>query len=149
VKKISLLLLVVAVAFGVGDTVGQAGSEEDAIKKAALDYCEGWYAGDAERMESCLHPQLAKRVVRRDPESGRVTLVNMSALELVQATRKGWGAKVPKEGQQKDIEILDVFGNVASVRATMSGWIDYMHLAKWNGRWVIVNVLWEPKPEEG
>jgi hypothetical protein len=124
VKKISLLLLVVAVAFGVGDTVGQAGSEEDAIKKA-------------------------KRVVRRDPESGRVTLVNMSALELVQATRKGWGAKVPKEGQQKDIEILDVFGNVASVRATMSGWIDYMHLAKWNGRWVIVNVLWEPKPEEG
>jgi hypothetical protein len=29
----------------------------------------------------------------------------------------------------------------------MSGWIDYMHMAKWNGRWVIVNVLWELKPQ--
>jgi hypothetical protein len=24
---------------------------------------------------------------------------------------------------------------------------DYLHLALWNGRWVIVNVLWEPRPE--
>ena len=148
-KRICVLLFAIIVTFGVGDTAVQAGSEEDAIKKAALDYCEGWYAGDAERMESCLHPQLAKRVVRRDPESGHVRLVNMSGLELVQATRKGWGTKTPVEAQQKDIEILDVYGNVASVRATMSGWIDYMHLAKWNGRWVIVNVLWELKPEEG
>jgi hypothetical protein len=29
----------------------------------------------------------------------------------------------------------------------MSGWIDYMHMARWNGRWVIVNVLWELKPQ--
>jgi hypothetical protein len=27
----------------------------------------------------------------------------------------------------------------------MSGWIDYMHMAKWNGQWKIVNVLWELK----
>ena len=26
-----------------------------------------------------------------------------------------------------------------------SDWIDYLHVAKWNGRWVIVNVLWELK----
>jgi hypothetical protein len=29
----------------------------------------------------------------------------------------------------------------------MSDWIDYMHMARWNNRWVIVNVLWELKPE--
>jgi hypothetical protein len=46
---------------------------------------------------------------------------------------------------QRDVVIFDIFRNVASVRATMSGWIDYLHIAKWNGRWVIVNVLWELK----
>jgi hypothetical protein len=46
---------------------------------------------------------------------------------------------------QKDVRILDIFENAASVRATMSGWVDYMHMARWNGRWVIVNVLWELK----
>lgn len=53
-----------------------------------------------------------------------------------------------KENQQKDITILDVFENAASVKAIMSGWIDYMHMAKINGRWAIVNVLWELKPRQ-
>ena len=43
---------------------------------------------------------------------------------------------------------MDIYGNVASVKATMSGWIDYMHIAKSDGKWVIVNVLWEVKPDE-
>ena len=29
------------------------------------------------------------------------------------------------------------------VIVVMSGWIDYLQLVKWNGRWVILNVLWE------
>ena len=46
-----------------------------------------------------------------------------------------------------DRRILDLFGNSAIARAEMSSWIDYMHLAKWNGEWKIVNVLWELKPQ--
>ncbi|HXQ37945.1 MAG TPA: nuclear transport factor 2 family protein, partial [Anaerolineales bacterium] len=64
---------------------------------------------------------------------------------LVQGVKRGGGKDTPKEKQQKDITILDVFENAASVKAVMSGWIDYMHMAKVNGRWVIVNVLWELK----
>src|SRR5262245_51395748 len=33
-----------------------------AIKQVALDYAEGWYDGDAERMQMALHPELAKRI---------------------------------------------------------------------------------------
>ena len=29
----------------------------------------------------------------------------------------------------------------------MADWIDYLQIAKVDGRWVIVNVLWESKPE--
>jgi hypothetical protein len=29
----------------------------------------------------------------------------------------------------------------------MADWIDYIQMAKVDGRWVIVNVLWERKPE--
>src|SRR3712207_8578393 len=42
---------------------------------------------------------------------------------------------------------LDVYGNAATVKAVASDWIDYLHLGKVNGWWVIVNVLWEMKPE--
>ena len=34
---------------------------EVAIRTAIMDYVEGWYEGDAERMNRCLHPRLAKR----------------------------------------------------------------------------------------
>lgn len=115
------------------------------IRQAALDYVEGWYEGSAERMERSLHPELAKRIVMT--RDGRSSLGQMSALTLIGNVRKGGGTKTPKEQQQKDITILDVFGNAASVKLVASGWIDYLHVAKYEGRWVIVNVLWELKPQ--
>ena len=122
-------------------------ADKQAITQTALDYVEGWYEGNAERMERALHPDLAKRVVFTD-ERGRSRLEQMSAMGLVQGVKRGGGKDTPKEKQQKDITILDVFENAASVKAVMSGWIDYMHMAKVNGHWVIVNVLWELKRKQ-
>jgi hypothetical protein len=121
--------------------------ESAAIRATALDYVEGWYTADAARMERALHPDLAKRIVNTNPQNGRNSLGHQSAMTLVQSTRNGGGKNTPPAQMQKDVVILDVFQNTASVRATMSGWIDYMHMAKWNGRWVIVNVLWEEKAQ--
>jgi len=124
----------------------QPSSEAAAIKQTALDYIEGWYEGNAERMEKALHPDLAKRIVRTNPQNSRSSLGQMSAMSLVQGTRSGGGKETPKDKQQKDVTILDVFENAASVKVVASEWIDYLHIAKFNGRWVIVNVLWELKP---
>ncbi|MCA1557765.1 MAG: nuclear transport factor 2 family protein [Acidobacteria bacterium] len=126
----------------------QTSADSAAIKQAALDYIEGWYEGNAERMERALHPELAKRIVRTDPKSGRSRLDQMSALSLVQGVRTGVGKNTPKEKQQKDVTILDVYENASSVKVIASDWVDYLHLARYNGRWVIVNVLWELKPKE-
>ncbi len=123
-------------------------ADSAAIRATALDYVEGWYEGNAERMERCLHTELAKRIIVTDKESGRDRLEQMGALRLVQAVKRGGGTRTPAEKQIKKVEILDVDGDIASVKAEMSGWIDYMHIGKWDGRWVIVNVLWEMKPKD-
>jgi len=123
----------------------QTPSDADLIKQTALDYIEGWYEGNAERMERALHPELAKRIVRTD-DHGRSNLGQMGALTLITFTRGGGGKNTPKEKQQKDVTVLDIFGNAASAKIVASDWVDYLQLAKWNGRWVIVNVLWELKP---
>jgi putative lumazine-binding protein len=136
-------LIVIALA---SQAHAQSASDSDLIKQTALDYIEGWYEGNAERMERALHPELAKRIVRAD-QRGRSNLGQMSAMTLVQGTRMGGGKDTPKEKQQKDVTVLDIFGNAASAKIIASEWVDYLHLAKWNGRWVIVNVLWELKPQ--
>jgi hypothetical protein len=124
----------------------QSPADSAAIRAAALDYVEGWYSGDADRMERALHPELAKRIVRTD-QQGRSRLDSMGAMRLVQYTRGRKDKPTPAGEQVKKVTILDIFGNVASVRGDMAEWIDYMHLAKSDGRWVIVNVLWEFKPQ--
>ena len=124
-------------------------SEADlaAIKQTALDYIEGYYEGNAERMERALHPELAKRIVITDQKSGRSRLDQMGAMTLVMGTRAQASRPTPKDKRQNDVTVLDVFENAASVKIVASSWIDYLHVAKFNGRWVIVNVLWELKPQ--
>src|SRR5436305_14632705 len=141
------LLAVIALLSSAPMAKAQSAADAEAIKQTALDYIEGWYEGNAERMERALHPELAKRIVRTNKE-GMSNLGQMSAMTLVQGTKAGYGKKIPKEKQQKDVTILDVFENAASVKVVASDWVDYLQMAKWNGRWVIVNVLWELKPKE-
>jgi hypothetical protein len=125
----------------------QTATDSSAIRAAALDYVEGWYDGNPERMTRAVHPELVKRIVVSDTTTKRSVLQNMGATALVNGTRHGWGKETPKDRQQKDVTILDIYGNAASAKAVMADWIDYLQLAKVDGRWVIVNVLWERKPE--
>lgn len=120
----------------------QAAGDSSAIRQAALDYIEGYYEGDGARMERALHPELAKRIVRTN-EQGRSQLGQMSAMSLVLGTRAGGGKDTPTSERRKDVTIFDIYQDAASAKIYASGWVDYLHLAKWNGRWVIVNVLWE------
>lgn len=123
----------------------QTDADREAIKRTALNYAEGWYEGNADKMESALHPDLAKRIARTN-DKGQTRLDQMTAMSLVQGTRGGYGKQTPKEEQQKDVTVLDVTGGAATVKLEMRDWVDYMHIARSNGKWVIVNVLWEMKP---
>lgn len=137
---------IVIAVFAIGG-FAQTDADRDAIKRAALNYAEGWYEGNADKMESALSPDLAKRIVRTN-DRGQSNLGQMTAMSLVQGTRSGYGKQTPKDEQQKDVTIFDVFGSAATVKLEMRDWIDYLHVGKFNGKWVIINVLWETKPKK-
>ncbi len=124
---------------------GTSSEEEKAIKQTVLNYLEAWYQGEPERGVQSLHPDLAKRIVLTHQESGGDTLDNMSAARLAERWGSGDGKATPRENQKKEVTVLDVYGGMASVKLEAAAWVDYMHLAKVNGRWVIVNILWERK----
>jgi len=137
-------MMILALMIGI-QTNSFAQQDSADIRKTALNYIEGWYEGNPERMERALHPELAKRIVSTDKQSGKSRLGQMSALTLINGTKSGGGKDTPPEKQQKDVTILDIYRGAASVKVFASDWIDYLHMAKWNGEWRIVNVLWEVK----
>lgn len=144
----AILALITAVGIiNATSASAQTAADSSAIVATALDYIDGFYTSDAERMERALHPELAKRIVG-DPAGPESRLQNMTAEQLVQATASRGAAGIPEDARREDVSILDIYNNMASVRIDAGLWIDYLHVARWNGEWKIVNVLWEMAPRD-
>jgi hypothetical protein len=143
-RLFSVVLTVMALAATQRPALAQTAADSAAIRHTALDYIDGWYSGDAARMEGALHSHLAKRLVYTD-QHGQSRLVDLTAEELIQSTRAGTG-KIPREQWRDSVTVLSVFGNDAVVRIDATTWVDFLEEIKWNGSWKIVNVIWENRP---
>lgn len=140
-------LVVLSSTIHVTSLHAQTAADSAAIVATALDYIDGFYTSDAARMERALHPELAKRIVG-NPAGPESSLQNMTAEQLVEVTAGGGADRIPDEARREDVRILDIYNNMASVRIDAGLWIDYLHVARWNGDWKIVNVLWEMAPPQ-
>ncbi len=126
-------------------SVSQATTEDiQAITETSRDYVEGWFTANEERMRRCLHPDLVKRTIMRDPKRGIWELRRpLDAQMMVALTQEGGGSDAPESERTYEITILDVFRHIATVKVLSHPYMDYLHIAKINDRWLIVNVLWE------
>ena len=121
----------------------------EAITAVARDFIEAWYAADSDRMKRSLHPDLVKRSLFRDPMHGALRLRRPAdASMMVEFTREGGGSETPKRDQTYELSILDTFRHIASVKVESHQFMDYLHIAKIEDAWVIVNDLWELKEGE-
>jgi hypothetical protein len=124
-----------------------ANTDDDraAVERAALDYIEGAYSGDAERMTRALHPELTKVLPMRHPQTGNLFLVGMGASQLIEGVRARLGT-VPEGERDIEVTLHDVERDLAAVKVYSVRYIDHLQLAKVNGEWRIVNVLWVMNP---
>ncbi len=116
------------------------------VETAALDYIEGAYSGDAERMEGALHPELNKVLLDRHRQTGEQYLYKMGASNLIEGARAGLG-KLDEDARDIEVEIYDISKGIAAVKVSSALYIDHLQLAKVNGEWKIINVLWVPNPD--
>ena len=118
-------------------------SDLDSIRAAAMDYAEGWYTGDAVRMERALHASLMKRTIIRDDQGGWTVNSPSTFDAMVSWTDEGGGTAWQGE-ESYEVQVLDVFRDIASVRCLSPEYVDLLHLARFGADgWKIVNVLWQ------
>lgn len=122
---------------------GQTHTENEAIDAVARDYAEGWYTGDAERMARALHPTFVKRTLAQNGSGSWIIGRTRTWDAMVQMTQDGVGLEF--EGEHVfEIQVLDVFRDIATVRCLSAEYVDYLHLARLGADgWKIVNVLWQ------
>lgn len=142
-RKITLAVAVLfTVCFIFADSGNDMTEDREAVEKAALDYIEGWYEGDVDRMKGCLHPDLQKREIYTVSQTGKSSFHLHSASTLIEGTRIGRGKSIPEKEREIEITIFDVSKNIASVRANSKLSTEYLHIVKYNGKWLVIDVLW-------
>jgi hypothetical protein len=112
-----------------------------AIEGCLLDYFDGWFDGDAVRMDRALHDGLAKHALAQDASrSDRLDLTTKA--EMVEATRHGLGRGRDLPDRAIRIEIASVSGDIASVVVHSAVYVEYALLARTSEGWRITSTRW-------
>jgi hypothetical protein len=112
-----------------------------AIRDRLLDYFEGWFDGDAARMDRALHPGLAKHALGQD--AGRSGTLDVTTKdEMVEATARGMGRNRDVSDRAIRIDITGVSGNIASATVHSAVYVEYALLARTMDGWRITGTLW-------
>jgi hypothetical protein len=112
------------------------GTEREAITQAALDYFEGWFDGDVERIDRALHPDLVKR---RAGDDVAITTKD----RMLELTAAGAGAEDAFD-RRLEVDVVEVHGDIATVIVRSAVYREYLHLVRTREGWKIANALWRP-----
>ena len=116
-----------------------ASSDANAVRAVARDYIEGWYAGDAARMERSLHDDLVKRTPVSAGASPGTGLRLVSKDRMVQLTSAGGGREVVDP--MIEVFVDDVSDDISCARTVCADFVDYLHLVRTPGGWKIANII--------
>src|SRR5918995_2688821 len=120
-------------------------ADRDAVHQAALDYVEGIYNVQPERIQRSVHPSLVKRGFYKKDASTPYVEMPMTYEQLVKLAGD-WNKEGKRDTKIKEVAVLDVLDQTATAKVTAMWGIDYMLLAKYDGQWKIVQILWQSHP---
>jgi hypothetical protein len=137
-KLILLFVFFIAVKF-------LTAQDKAGIEKACLNYIEGFYEGDTSKLVAALKPSLYKYGYWKNKDTGIYGPDGQMTYQQAIDYAKGVMAKknFPKADAPKKVEVLDVMNTIAAAKVTAWWGVDYILLAKQNGKWMIDQVLWE------
>ena len=130
-------------------TANPTDADREGVRKAGLNYVEGFYEGDPEKLKNALQPTMFKYGYGYDKKKGEFGKGGQMKFEEALGYAK-WVAdnkKYPKADAPKKVEVLDVVNHIAAVKITAWWGIDYMLLSRKGDKWMIEQVLWSGIPD--
>ena len=131
-------------ALGLSFTANAQSNDEAAVREAAMNYLRGFYYGETELLDKALSPELKKLGWGSRRENGERSGPHHMTRERALAYEHH---EELSESAHKKVIVFEVLDKVASVKVEAVWGIDYMHLAKNEGKWQIYNVIWQSWPD--
>jgi hypothetical protein len=127
----------------------QSADDREGVRRAALDYLEGFYEGDSTKHVRSIRPEVYKYGFWIPRDSTKYSGEQMKWPEFhdftrrVRERRNFAPATAPKE-----VVVLDVLDQIANAKVTAWWGVDYLLMAKYDGKWMITHVLWQTPPKK-
>jgi hypothetical protein len=137
---ITMILAVPAVG------LAQKSTDTEAVRQAALNYVTAVYESRPELIEQSVHQQLTKHGFMRQSD-GTYKQGQMTYAQLLDVARN-WNKDRKRDTSIKEVQVLDVLDQTATAKIRASWGIDYMQLAKFDGTWKIINIVWQTPPPQ-
>ena len=125
-----------------------ATSDREAVRQAALDYVDGIYNVKPELIERSVHPTLVKRGFYKKDAATPYAEMPMTYEQLVKLAGN-WNKDGKRDTTIKEVAVLEVLDQTAVAKVTAMWGIDYLLLGKYDGKWKIVQILWQSHPPKG
>ena len=127
---------------------GQATTDErDKVRRAVLDYVEGFYEGDTAKMVRSIRADVHKYGFFIPRDSSRYQGERMAWPEfLAYANRVKANKRFAPVNAPKEVTVFEVLDQTATAKLTAYWGVDYLLLAKYDGKWMITHVLWQTPP---
>ena len=122
-------------------------AERDAVRRAALDYLEGFYEGDSAKIVRSVRPDVRKAGYYKGQNATTYTAEEMpyaDFLSYVRNFRKN--NRTTPASAPREVTVGEVNDQTATAKVLAWWGIDYLQLAKYDGKWMIVNVMWQSPP---
>lgn len=129
-------------------SVPPSAADSASVRAAVEDYVDAIYLADTARIVRSVRPELAKRGYWIPRDQTAYASEPMTFSELIDVART-WNPNRRRnpDSMPKEIKILDLLDQTASAKLVAQWGVDYFHLARYDGRWMIVNVLWQSPPK--
>ena len=126
-----------------------ATEDREAVRRAVLDYVEGFYEGDSAKLARAVRPEVFKYGFWKARDSTRYAGEQMKYPEFFDYARRVKQNNRPAPpAAAKIVEVYDVQDQTASAKLTAFWGTDYLLLGKYDGRWMISSVLWQSVPRK-
>ena len=119
-------------------------NDRQLVEKAVLNYVDAFYLGDTTLAYKSVAGDLAKRGYYR--REGAYSELRMSFPQLTRLASNWKNNQQITPASPRKVTVFDVLDKTASAKVEAIWGIDYLHLAKQDGEWKIVNVLWQSYP---
>lgn len=118
-------------------------SEKQLVEKALNNYLDALYEAKPELIRESVHPKLGKYGFYRPDKQKPFGKMGQMTFERLEKLAGEWNAEKKPIAVPRKAEVIAVHDRIAIGKVSAEWGFDYCQLVKEDGKWLIINIVWQ------